>query len=107
MTAHWLKGRLGELAHIELGRTPARAISKYWDVARTTGNVWLSIADLASAEDKFASDSREYVSDAGAALCKTVKTGTLLVSFKLTLGRVAFAAIDLYTNEAIASIIPK
>ena len=36
--------------------------------------------------------------------CKIVKRGTLLVSFKLTIGRLAFAGRDLYTNEAIAAI---
>lgn len=34
------------------------------------------------------SDSKEYLSDEGASLCKTVSQGTLLVSFKLTLQKV-------------------
>lgn len=32
--------------------------------------------------------------------------GTLLMSFKLTVGRLAVAGCDLYTNEAIVSIVP-
>jgi type I restriction enzyme, S subunit len=44
------------------------------------------------------------VSDRGAAICKLVRKGTLLVSFKLTLGRLAFAGRDLFTNEAIAAL---
>jgi len=51
-------------------------------------------------------DSKEYVSDKGAKLCKLVPKGTLLVSFKLTLGRLAFAGRDLFTNEAIAALTP-
>ena len=35
---------------------------------------------------------------------KPIKKGTLLMSFKLTLGKLAFAGCDLYTNEAIASL---
>ncbi len=31
----------------------------------------------------------------------------MLFSFKLTIGKMALAGIDLYTNEAIASLIPK
>ncbi|PKO16004.1 restriction endonuclease subunit S [candidate division BRC1 bacterium HGW-BRC1-1] len=104
MKEGWQKKRLGELADIELGKTPARANASLWDGKRETGNVWLSIADLLSAEDNVVVDSREYVSDRGAAMCKLVPKGTLLVSFKLTLGRLAFAGRDLHTNEAIAAL---
>lgn len=50
-------------------------------------------------------DSREYVSDIAAHKMRLVPKGTLLVSFKLTLGRLGFAGRDLYTNEAIASLL--
>lgn len=50
-------------------------------------------------------DSKEYVSDVAARKMRLVPNGTLLVSFKLTLGRLAFAGRDLYTNEAIASLL--
>ncbi len=100
----WQTKKLGELCEIELGKTPARANSAYWDEKCETGNVWLSIADLLKAEDRIVVDSKEYVSDQGAAVCKLVSKGTLLVSFKLTLGRLAFAGRDLFTNEAIAAL---
>ncbi len=38
---------------------------------------------------------------------KLVKQGTLLFSFKLTIGKMAFSGCDLYTNEAIAAFKPK
>lgn len=104
MTSAWRSGKLGELVDIELGRTPSRSSTLLWDKEKVTNNVWLSIADLLKAEDGFALDSREYISDRGASLCKLVPKGTLLVSFKLTLGRLAFAGRDLYTNEAIAAL---
>lgn len=100
----WEAKRLGDLCDIELGKTPARANKTFWDERRETGNVWLSIADLLSAEDNVVLDSREYLSNTGAAMSKTVKKGTLLASFKLTLGRLAFAGRDLFTNEAIAAL---
>ena len=100
----WQTKTLGELCAIELGRTPARANASFWDETRETSNVWLSIADLLKAEDNVVVDSKEYVSDKGAAICKLVPKGTLLVSFKLTLGRLAFAGRDLFTNEAIAAL---
>ncbi len=104
MSDGWRTEKLGDLCEIELGKTPARANKTFWDEERETTNVWLSIADLLSAEDKFVVDSKEYLSDNGAAISKTVRKGTLLVSFKLTLGRLAFAGRDLFTNEAIAAL---
>ncbi|MEO9277370.1 MAG: restriction endonuclease subunit S, partial [Nitrososphaera sp.] len=38
---------------------------------------------------------------------KKLPKGTLLFSFKLTVGKVCMAGKDLYTNEAIAGLIPK
>ena len=104
MTELWQTKTLGELCEIELGKTPARANSALWDKDRETRNVWLSIADLLKAKNNIVVDSKEYISDAGAATCKIVAKGTLLVSFKLTLGRLAFAGRDLFTNEAIAAL---
>ncbi|HEY6464528.1 MAG TPA: restriction endonuclease subunit S, partial [Candidatus Acidoferrales bacterium] len=104
MTKGWQTKLLGELCNIELGRTPARAKKSFWDERRETNNVWLSIADLLNATNNVVTDSKEYLSPEGAALSKVVRKGTLLVSFKLTLGRLAFAGRDLYTNEAIAAL---
>lgn len=104
MKRGWQTKALGELCEIELGKTPARGNASFWDEKRETSNVWLSIADLLKAEDNVVFDSKEYVSDKGAAICKFVPKGTLLVSFKLTLGRLAFAGRDLFTNEAIAAL---
>lgn len=100
----WHIEALGNICEIELGKTPFRGDKSYWDDIKKTNNVWLSIADLANTEDKYISESREYLSENGAKISKVIKKGTLLVSFKLTLGRVAFAGRDLFTNEAIAAI---
>ncbi len=104
MKKGWQTKKLGSLCEIELGKTPARANKMFWDEKKETANVWLSIADLLNAEDKIVIDSKEYLSDKGAAISKIVRKGTLLVSFKLTLGRLAFAGRDLFTNEAIAAL---
>lgn len=104
MKTGWKTKRLGDLCQIELGKTPSRADKTYWDEAHQTGNVWLSIADLLNGEDGFVYDSKEYLSDKGASVSKVVPKGTLLASFKLTLGRMAFAGCELFTNEAIAAL---
>jgi type I restriction enzyme S subunit len=107
MKTNWQTKKLGVLCRIELGKTPYRGNHKFWDVEKQTNNVWLSISDLLTTEENIVFDSKEYISNEGAELCKIVKKGTLLVSFKLTLGRLAFAGKDLYTNEAIAALTIK
>ena len=51
-------------------------------------------------------ESKECLSDAGAAITPLVPQGALLLSFKLSLGKLAFAGKPLRTNEAIAALIP-
>jgi len=101
---NWQIKKLGEICTISIGKTPSRANNKFWDVGKERNNIWLSIRDLNSTVGKKIFDSREYISNSGADLFKIVPKGTLLVSFKLTLGRLAFAGTDLYTNEAIAAL---
>jgi type I restriction enzyme, S subunit len=101
---YWKIKKLGEICNISLGKTPARGNKGFWDAEKKTSNVWLSIRDLNNTVGKEIFDSKEYISDEGAKLFKNVKKGTLLASFKLTLGRLAFAGIDLRTNEAIAAL---
>ena len=100
----WRTISLGDLCRIELGGTPARKSPTLWDPDKKTGNVWLSIADLPKTLHTHVTDSKEYIADEAAKKAKLVREGTLLVSFKLTLGRLAYAGRDLYTNEAIAAL---
>lgn len=99
---HWEWKTLENIAEIQIGKTPNRNNLDFFQGE----NIWLSIRDL---KDKFISSSNEKISDE--AIVKTnmkkVPKGTLLMSFKLTLGKTAFADCDLYTNEAIAAIFIK
>ncbi len=96
--------KLGDLVNITIGRTPSRSNNDFWDKDRQTDNVWLSIADLINVDGRTVSDSKEYITDIAARSFDIIPRGTLLVSFKLTLGRLAFAGRDLRTNEAIAAL---
>lgn len=102
-TTDWIP--LGELCTIQIGRTPARADSRQWDPQRLTGNVWVSIADMSASETLEISSSKEHLSDLGAASGRIVPAGTILLSFKLSIGKIAVAGCDLYTNEAIAALL--
>lgn len=97
--------KLGYLCEVEIGRTPSRSDHSLWDKDKLTSNIWVSIADLSKVDDSLnINDSKEYVSNKAIPKMKLVKQGTLLVSFKLTLGRLAYAGRNLFTNEAIAAL---
>lgn len=100
----WPILKLGDICRIELGKTPSRSNEKFWDANKVGKNIWLSIADLPLSIKPVMVDSKEYISDEGAELCKVVPKNTLIVSFKLSLGRLAITGCDLYTNEAIAAL---
>lgn len=95
-TGHWQARRLGEIADITMGRTPSRLNAAFWG----KGHTWLSIADLTS---KIVTESKEEITPLAAAKMTRVAPGTLLMSFKLSIGRLCFAGCDLYTNEAICA----
>ena len=101
----WKQGRLGELCSVEIGGTPTRGVAAYWDSAHDTSNVWVSIRDM---RQRLITGSAEQISDLGVkkSNVKLQQPGTVLLSFKLSIGRVAFAAVPLFTNEAIAGLSP-
>lgn len=94
--------RLSELLDISIGRTPSRNEPDYWG----KGHRWVSIRDLSS---KTVTETKEQITDLAVkeARCKIARKGTLLFSFKLTIGKMAFAGCDLFTNEAIAAFAIK
>ena len=92
----WELKTLGTICEISIGRTPPRLNRAYWG----RGHVWLSIADIQS---KVVSCSKEEITDLAAATMSVIPKETLLMSFKLSIGRLCFAGCDLYTNEAICS----
>jgi type I restriction enzyme S subunit len=97
----WQTGFLGELCTIEIGGTPSRNVAEFWDTSKETNNAWLSIRDL---NKRVIRSTSEHISEDGVKYSnvKRQPAGTVLMSFKLSIGRVAYAGIPLYTNEAIA-----
>ena len=101
----WSETTVEQVAQIAIGKTPARKERSFWDTAKTTQNRWATISDM---KNKYIDDTCEYISDIGAKIAnaRLVPTGTLLMSFKLSLGRVAITSQPMYTNEAIAAFYP-
>ncbi len=101
----WTTARLASLCDVLIGGTPSRNKQEFWDASKSGKNVWVSIADLSKLNGKYISDSSEYISDEGVrrSNVKKVLPGTVLMSFKLSIGKVAIAKTPLFTNEAIAA----
>lgn len=94
---------LSEIADISIGKTPSRSNSSYWG----NGMSWVSIADLKNVKE--ISNTKEQITQTAIqeTRIKVVPKGTILFSFKLSIGKVAFTGKDIYTNEAIAAILVK
>ena len=95
-------GGIDGLCDIKIGGTPSRKNRAYF----TGPHLWVSIAEM---NGQIITDTKEKISDAGISNSnvKLVPKGTTLLSFKLSIGKTAIAGKDLYTNEAIAALIPK
>jgi hypothetical protein len=98
----WYIDRADHYFKITIGKTPSRA-EKQWFTNSGEGTPWISISDMGES-GAFTFYSKEDLT-ADAIIrhnMKVVPKGTILVSFKLTVGRVAITSIDMCTNEAIA-----
>ena len=99
-----MKIKLKQAFDLQMGKTPARNQAENWG-----GNHrWVSIADIGNAE-KYIAKTKECITDAGinASGIKVVPQGTVIMSFKLSIGKTAITAQDMYTNEAIIAFIDK
>lgn len=101
----WKATTLGSIATLSIGRTPDRKNSSYWTT--DTSYPFCTIADM-PVESWSIDPQREGVTDAAIrdGKAKLAPAGSLLMSFKLTIGRVGFAERDVYPNEAIVRIEP-
>ena len=101
----WRVQEAQEVFSINIGKTPPRKESEWFTVS-SEDNVWVSIADMGSC-GTFISDSSEYLTDEAVKRfnIQMVEKDSILLSFKLTVGRVAIADTRLTTNEAIARFI--
>ena len=100
----WVWCRLGDISDLRIGKTPARAESSYWSDGAYP---WVSIADMITGHH--INSTKEKISQSAYELVfkkAIVPKGSLLFSFKLSIGKVSILDIDAFTNEAICSITP-
>ena len=94
--------RADEYFDISIGKTPPRK-EPQWFSTDPTDRVWVSISDMGSC-GLYIVDSSEYLTHESVEKfnVKVVPDNTVLLSFKLTVGRVAITDGAMTTNEAIA-----
>ena len=100
-----MKYRLEEIFDLQMGKTPSRNNPAYW---QSKDNKWISIADLTKS-DKYIENTKEYISDkaveeSGISL---IPANTVIMSFKLSIGKTAITTEPMYSNEAIMSFRDK
>ena len=84
---------------LSMGKTPSRNNPSYWESGT---NKWVSISDMAT-YGRYTGGTQELITDKAVAESgiKMVPHGTIIMSFKLSIGRTAVTSEDIYTNEAI------
>ena len=97
----WEKKPALDFFEMSIGRTPPRT-QKQWFTKGSNGIPWVSISDMK--DTMFVQETAEELTQDACENynIKVIPKGTILLSFKLTVGRVAFAGADVCTNEAIA-----
>ena len=97
--------RAEEFFNISIGKTPPRKEPEWF--SENSNNVkWVSISDMGNC-GMFISDSSEYLISSAISKfnVKLVPSNTVLLSFKLTVGRIAITDGEMTTNEAIAHFV--
>lgn len=91
------KLKLSQVFDLQMGKTPSRNNPQYWNGC----NKWLAISDLDGG--KIITKTREAITDLAIqdTNIKKVPKGTVVMSFKLSIGKTAITGEDMYTNEAI------
>lgn len=100
----WKWCRFGTIVKMRIGKTPPRGELIYW--SNGTHN-WVSISDMV--EEGIVKAVKERVSDIAVNeifKCYPSPKGSLLMSFKLTVGRTSILGIEAYHNEAIITVMP-
>ena len=97
--------RLDELFNLQMGKTPARKNPEYWN---SNDYKWISIADLSKCE-KYITETKEHISSIAVqeSGISEIPANTVIMSFKLSIGKTAITKEPIYSNEAIMSFRDK
>ncbi len=104
MPIGWVKGTLADVSTVGIGKTPPRK-QPHWFSESPSDVRWVSIRDM-GALGVYATQTSEFLTSQAVAQfnVRRVPDNTVLMSFKLTIGRVAITVGEMTTNEAIAHL---
>lgn len=97
--------KLCEITDINMGSTPSTKNHKYWE----NGHIpWVSISDMNN-NNNVIYETKKCLTEYGAETMKSRKIpkDSILLSFKLTIGKLGIAGTEMYCNEAIAFLNSK
>lgn len=105
MPEGWESDHADTFFDVSIGKTPPRA-EKQWFTTDKQGTPWVSISDMGN-KGMYVFHTAEALTEDAISKhnTKVVPVGTVLLSFKLTVGRVSIAATNVCTNEAIARFL--
>ena len=100
----WRVGKLGEEFDITIGRTPPRK-EKEWFSSNPIGKKWISIKDIGNS-GTYILNTSEYLTDEAIEKFNIpiIPINTAILSFKMTVGKLAITTEDMLSNEAIAHL---
>ena len=98
----WEEKQLQEVVDIGIGRTPPRNQSEWFSVCQSDIK-WISIKDMGKA-GVFCFETSEFLTQSAVEQFNipVIPKDTVVLSFKMTLGRVAITSEIMLSNEAIA-----
>lgn len=98
----WEKVKAETLFDINIGKTPPREES-HWFTDNSNGVKWVSIRDIGNCSVFLLETSESITTDGISKFnMRPAKKDTVILSFKLTVGKVAILNEQMVTNEAIA-----
>ena len=94
-----------DIFDLQMGKTPSRNNPEYWS---SDDHKWISIGDLSKC-GKYIKETKEYLSDKAVeeSGISIIPAGTVVMSFKLSIGKTAIVPEPMYSNEAIMSFRDK
>lgn len=98
---NWYYDTLEEISDVAIGKTPPR--KEHWWFSEKEGVKWISIKDLGNS-GTYIFKTSEYLTEEAIDKfnMKLIPKDTVILSFKLTVGRLGITTEEMVTNEAIA-----